>query len=150
MSIKTKRKRNLPAAFALALVGGFAVIESLSLPIGTLRAMGAGFMPLALGVAMLALAVLVALEQESLETVGDMATPRPILAIFGSVLAFAAMIEPLGLILATFALVVIAGLAEKRPRPFLLLAVAASLSLFGYLVFIAGLHVPFKVFPGLD
>lgn len=149
MKLGRERRQNLTAGGLLAGTGLFAMVHGSQFELGTLMTMGPAFIPVGLGVLMVGFGGMIAFERKIGLAAGPLPAWRQLMAIFGSVLAFAVLIERAGLVPATFALVFIMGLADTRVRLLLLLAIAASLSTFSYVVFVRLLGVPFVPIVGL-
>lgn len=133
------------AGALLGAIGLFAVIQAGRWELGDLMTVGPGVMPMVLGLLMIFLGLLVAAER-SVPVPEPAASAKPLAAILGSILAFALLIRSTGLVPATFALVLIAGLAETRYRPVTLLVTALLLTVSSYLIFIKALGVPIVPF----
>ncbi|MFY0634959.1 MAG: tripartite tricarboxylate transporter TctB family protein [Vannielia sp.] len=118
-------------------------------PMGTPSRMGPGMFPAGLGVVLVVLGLLLALQ--ALRRPG----PRPDVRIFsplfilGGIAAFAAIIVPFGLIPAIVAILVISSLADLRIRPVSLVLSCIGLSLFApfVFVFLLGLQIPLLRWP---
>ncbi|MCO6383036.1 tripartite tricarboxylate transporter TctB family protein [Oceanicola sp. 502str15] len=118
-------------------------------PMGTPSRMGPGMFPAGLGVVLVVLGLLLALQ--ALRRPG----PRPDVRIFsplfilGGIAAFAAIIVPFGLIPAIVAILVISSLADLRIRPVSLVISCIGLSLFApfVFVFLLGLQIPLLRWP---
>lgn len=130
---------------ALALFGAWFFQHAFRYGMGDLRRMGPGWFPAAVGAVTVALGAAVFLP--ALFRAGE--TPRPALRPFATicagVAAFALLIQPFGLVPATFALVAVAALAEAGFRPLHTLALAAALAALAVLVFVRGLGMPLAV-----
>ncbi len=113
---------------------------------GALRRMGPGYFPAVLGILVAAFGLLILLP--ALFRKGELPRPawRPMVTITVAGLAFAMMIEPLGLVPATLTLVVIAALAEPSPPLLRTAILAVSLSVMAVLVFAEGLGIPTPAF----
>ena len=135
--------RDIFGGAALTVIGGFATIHAFtSLSMGTLRQMGPGMFPAALGciLIVLGLAILViALFRPGEKPAADI---RPLAAILASIFAFAILVRPFGLVPAILALALIASRADGTLSPRGTAAVAAGLALGAVLVFRVGLGVP--------
>jgi len=116
---------------------------------GTAVRMGPGFFPTLLGGLLALLGLMVAAKDLWVngEPVRGWAF-RPLVLVFGAVLAFAFLVQSLGLVLATLALVVIRSLGgwEFRLREVAVLCLLSAALAVG--VFAYGLGLPFKVWPG--
>jgi hypothetical protein len=150
MTLSAIPRADLAAAALVAAIGGFAAYEALSYPIGELRQMGPGFFPLALGILMVGLAVAIAFEGALAGTAPEGETERPnyraVIAILAALGAFAYLVERLGLVPAIFAAVLVASLAERRPRPVQAVLLAAALAVACTALFVYGLALPLRAF----
>lgn len=72
---------------------------------------------------------------------------RSLWQILTATLAFGYLLKPLGLILATFFLVLGAGQISSESRTKEVLILAVALAIFSWLVFVKGLDQPFPVWP---
>jgi len=113
---------------------------------GTARRMGPGYFPTVLGWMLAGMGLLVVLP--ALFRRGDLPLPalRPLFTIIAGGLAFAMIIEPAGLVPATWALVAIAAFAETRVRLLRTVILAAALALMAVSVFTWGLGIPVPAF----
>lgn len=126
----------------LIVVGLYFAIQAGEYDLGTLRRMGPGFFPRALGIFLIALGLLIAAL--ALWRDGELPKPRlrPFAAILGSILAFSLSVEWVGMVPATFLLVGISSLAEPAARPVATLSLAVALSVIAVVVFSHGLSIP--------
>ena len=129
--------------------GALTVGIALSYPVGSAMRMGPGYFPAILGGLLVLMGLSLALRAFRLrgEPIGGW-TFRPLLSILGSVLAFALLVQPLGLVLASLALVVLSRLGGDDFRigevaVLYLLLTGMSVGLFVY-----ALGLPFRVWPG--
>lgn len=140
---------NLPeliGGLAVAGLGSFAVWEASGYPIGELTRMGPGYFPLVLGVILVVLGLGIVWEGRRLETERPKPRLRAVCAVSSGMLAFGLLADRAGVVPATVALVLIASLADRRPRLVTTLAVALALAAFGYVVFIRALGLPMRAF----
>lgn len=147
MTGRARDYTDLIGGAALVLFGlWFHLYASGNYDAGTLRRMGPGFFPGAIGVLVAVFGALLALP--ALFRRGDLPRPslRPLVAIIAGGLAFTYLIEPLGLVPATLALVGLAALAEPRFRPLRTAVLAAALAAIAVLVFSEGLGIPVPAF----
>ena len=137
----------LSGAFVLAL-GGVFLLAVGDLEIGTLNDMGPGYMARVVAWAVIAFGVVIALT--GLRP-GQMPIPamewRPTLAISLATIAFGALIDRQGIVIATVAMTVVAGFASPitrhRETPFVAAVLAASAAL----VFVVGLKLAIPIWP---
>jgi putative tricarboxylic transport membrane protein len=147
--VKLKSPKDFWAgAMFLAFGLFFALWAMARYRIGSSVRMGPGYFPAVLG-ALLALlgAVLVA---GSLAIDGPRLPRfnlRPLLLVLASCVAYGYLMQPLGLVLATAALVVISALGGHEFKWKEVAALSAILVLFSVLVFVQGLALPFPLWP---
>lgn len=143
--------QNVLAGLFLIIVGGGAAFYTFwYLDVGTLRRMGPGMFPGAVGVITVALGLAVMIP--ALWRKGPK-LPRPdvqaTLAVLGSILVFAFLLEPFGLVIALPAMVMISAFAQ--PQPNLLAALVLGLALTAFLTvtfrYGFGLRIPFFSWP---
>jgi hypothetical protein len=134
----------LAGGFAIAL-GTSAVWIAQDFPFGTLRRMGPGFFPTALGWILVGLGTVIAAG--GVLRAGLLPRPewRNLIAVLAGILAFALLVERFGLIAATAALVLIAAAADRSStlRGTLILAVCLIAMAVG--IFVQGLGIPFRL-----
>jgi hypothetical protein len=122
--------------------------------LGTLRQMGPGWFPFALGVTLAVLGILIVLsasrsrgagvaDEDEIEPVGW----RELLLVLLSIAFFALLLPYLGVIFAIVLMVMTSALAGHEKRPLEVVLVAIALSFACYLIFIYGLGVPLPVWP---
>lgn len=144
---------DIVAGLSVALVGVFILIESAGYSMGSLRQMGPGFFPRALGIGLVLLGLAIASPLAA--PVGltgneaDKVQPVAFILLIAAFSAFALLIESRGLIPAIAVTVVLAALADPgmRRRPLAVLGLAAATAVACYLIFRLGLGlqmVPFK------
>ncbi|WEX08706.1 tripartite tricarboxylate transporter TctB family protein [Chelativorans sp. AA-79] len=133
-------------AGVLFLLGLFLVWGGSGYPIGHLSRMGPGFLPVVLGVILLLLAV--ALIPEALH--GSAESPsvpvRSFVAILAGLVAFALMVDRMGLVPAAFVLVLVSAFGDSTMRLRRALATAVAVSIIAYLVFLKGFRLPLHPF----
>lgn len=136
---------------AVDLIGGGALIlfgvwvgyyAGTEYSIGSLRRMGPGFFPAAVGWLVALFGVLVFVP--ALFRHGEHPWPafRPLVTIIAGGLAFALLIEPFGMVPAAISLVVVAALAETGFRPIRTAILAVVLAALAVVVFSKGLGIP--------
>lgn len=136
------------AAGALLFIAGliYAGYAAGRYELGTLRHMGPGMFPAALGVLLATFGILILLP--ALFRQGEQLAIRllPPLFILAGVAAFALLIRPFGLIPAVLAVTIIASLAEREFHPVKAAALGAVLALIACLIFRVGLGLPIPLF----
>ncbi|MCC5989654.1 MAG: tripartite tricarboxylate transporter TctB family protein [Pararhodobacter sp.] len=153
MSEARLNPRAVAGGLLATALGVFAMWEGSGYAIGSIRRMGPGWFPLALGVLLVALGLALALWGLTRHAAraepgpeSESADWRALAAITAGLAAFAALIERAGLVPAVFALVALASLAAGPPRPLRVLALAAAISALSWAVFRLGLGLPLPAF----
>lgn len=137
----------------LALAAGLAVAwVGAGYEVGSARRMGPGWFPVALGLLMAGLGGLLAVASlrppAVPEAADDPPDARAALAVGGGIAAFAGLLQPAGLVPATVALVLIAGLGGARLGLGRQMVLAGALAALGLLVFRLGLGLPLRPLAG--
>lgn len=132
-------------------IGALAIWEGTQHPIGSLTAMGPGYLPIAVGAVLALLGLAVAIEglltsEEQANCESRPASIRTIASILGGLLAFALTVDRFGVVPATFALVFINSFAQHGSRFLTNFLLASGLSLVAIVVFIYGLGLPIRAF----
>ena len=134
------RRRELAAAAVLLAFGLFAIMQASGLRFGTLAAPGPGFFPLCLAGA-LCLAGIGLIVQARRAAPAVTVAPRAgtrrfaVVGTLASLLVYALVLEQLGFLLATFALLVFFFRALQRQSWLVVVAGSLATSLLSYLVF---------------
>jgi len=132
----------------LLLIGAgiWFTLYGLQYNMGTLRRMGPAYFPVCIGIGVTLFGLLLLLP--ALRRPGSLPSIewRSFLTICLSVLAFALLIERLGLVPATIALTIVAAVAETKIRPLQVALLAAALSGIAVAVFTRGLGIPAPAF----
>ncbi len=128
----------------LLVIGGlaFSWYAGSSYDLGTLRRMGPGMFPTALGFVLAAFGVVMMVP--AFFRPGEMPVIRiwtPIFVLAG-VAAFAMMIRPFGLMPAILAVVIVSSFAELKVRPVSLTILCVALCIIAWLTFRVGLGLP--------
>lgn len=142
-------ERNRPEiAAGLIWVGiglGATLIAS-AYAFGTIVRMGPGFVPIMLGILLAVLGLVVAWQGRRLPKVSLDLRFRAIACILGGIIVWVAMIDHLGFVPSTLALIGISALAERGIKPMETAALAAGMTIVGYLIFIYGIGIPIAAF----
>lgn len=157
--MKIKSQKDFFAGLMFVLVGiGFAW-GATTYNVGTGARMGPGYFPLMLGILLAVLGLIVVFTSLVVQTadgepIGSIAW-KPLVFIISANLIFGVLLGGLpgiglpamGLIIAIYALVLVAGLAGPNPSLKLSLILATVLAVGSYLAFIVGLKLQFQVWP---
>jgi Tripartite tricarboxylate transporter TctB family len=146
--VRIRHPKDFYAGLIFVAVGVFAIVIGRDYSLGSATRMGPGYFPALLGWLLTILGAIIALRSLAIDgpAIGRIGF-RPLILILASMLAFAALLEAAGLVIATVALITIGCLAtaESRVResvPLTVALVAVALGLFVY-----GLGLPLKVWP---
>lgn len=138
--------RELAAAVVLLAFGAFVIYWGREYPIGTATQMGPGYVPRMLGIAAVLLGLVVLAQAFASEpvSVGDWSM-RPGLAVTAAVVLFALLVDSIGLVAASLAVVIISRLAASPYRPTEVAVLGIALSVITVSVFIHLLKIPMRV-----
>ncbi|MCA0847968.1 tripartite tricarboxylate transporter TctB family protein [Salipiger thiooxidans] len=147
---------------AIMLAIGTAIkVITLIHGIGSLLRVEAGFFPLLLGAGAILLGLAITLRHRLFPAHSDEAdTPlpesidwterwhrlRPMLVVPLGIAAFSALLETAGLLIATFALVLISGLSAEKPDLGQLAMIALLAPVGAWVIFVLGFGLPFKLY----
>jgi hypothetical protein len=144
-------KRDYYAGGLITLIGIGTVLEGRSLRVGTLTHMGPGFFPVMLGVALIAIGVLIAgsavpaLDGEEWPIVLSRPEWRGWACVIAGPLMFILFGAYGGLIPATFMCVFVSALGDRTATLKTSLLLAAAVTVFGVLLFHYVLRIPFPL-----
>lgn len=133
-------------ASALLLLGLYVAYTGHQIGVGSLRRMGPGFLPMAVGVGLSVLSLGILWELRRAGRAALDAPLRPLVLIPFSMGVFAATVGPLGLMPATVLLVLIGAFADPSMTAKRAGLTALALSVIGYLLFIRGFGLPLSAF----
>lgn len=135
------------AGLFFALFGLFVAWQSLRYPLGRGAQMGPGMFPLALGVLLVVVGLLVTAKAMR---AGHLAAPpfewRSAIVVTAAILVAGALLLTAGLFVAIPALVLISALAARNSRLPAVLVSAAALTVMAWLLFIVGLDLRIPTF----
>ena len=139
------KRQDVWAGLLFAAFGAAGLLLGADLPLGTARRMGPGYMPYRLSWLLIAVGALVTLR--GLLGAGDVVERmrlRPFLGVLGGGIAFALLIGPAGILLASAGAIVGAALADRGSRwsEVVLLAAIAMAFCAGVFVYLLGLPMP--------
>lgn len=130
----------------LAVAVYVSVSTLLGLDIGSLEQMGPGFFPLALGLILGVIGILVLLSAKPNEDQQLPVNWRAVLLIGAAPIAFGLTVRTLGLVPALLISVSMATLSSSRVRLFTALAVIVGVTVFCVVVFKVGIGIPYDLF----
>jgi len=146
MRITAGMRRPLASGAIIALFGAASLLEAHRLGVGTLSEVGAGFVPLVLGVVLCGLGLVIAMTPDNDPSAQEAAAAaldwRGGACILGGSVAFLLCGLYAGLIPAAFASVFIAALGDRTTRLPGALLLATGMTVFGALLFGVVLQSP--------
>lgn len=157
--MKIKSERDFVSGILFVAAGAGFAIGATNYTVGEAARMGPGYFPLLLGALLAFLGSIVVLKSlgstpDTAGRIGKIAW-KPLLYIIGANLVFGVLlggipslgVPAMGLMVATLALVVIAGMAGSRFVLKSSLVLGVLLAIGSYLTFILGLSLQFQVWP---
>ncbi len=135
----------------LAAIGaGAALWAAMYYDLGSLRRMGPGFFPVALGAVLFLLGLVVALPALARTADAPKIEPATAIAVLAAIVIFAFSLSRLGLAGATAVTVLVATLPAPRKGWVWRIVLAAALTVLTVLVFSVGLRMTLPVWPRLS
>jgi hypothetical protein len=153
MKLRLIRQQDFTAGLFFLITGALFAYGSLAYKLGSAMRMGPGYFPLALGLLLALIGLVIAARNARVELDQDEASLiekpclRSLLLIGVAMLIFAFALQILGLIIATVALVVISGIAYRSFCWKEISALSTGLAAFASIVFSWALGLPLQVFP---
>jgi hypothetical protein len=159
---RIRDRKNVLAGLLFAGIGLATAVVASEYPLGTMRNIGPGYFPIMIGALLALLGAGVALQGISF---GDPMDPaperaaasaegddggiaiRPLIMITVAVVAFGLTVRPLGLAVATVALVTLASLAGREFRLLNVVLLSAGLIALSWITFIYLLGLPMTLWP---
>lgn len=155
MDTRGHDRTHLPLGAFCIIVGAIALWVAGEYDTGTFISMGPGFFPKGVSGALIFMGILIVLLRGRDLPEGEGANPPPSIparlriigAVTASIIVFGAALKPLGLPVATFFMVSIAGFSQPDARPATVLATAATLAIFATILFAWALGLQIPVLP---
>lgn len=157
--MKPASQKDFISGLMFAAVGTAFAVGAFNFDIGTAARMGPGYFPFLLGVVLAVLGVVITLQSlrgipRDTDRLGDIAW-RPLVFILLANLVFGALlvgvpalgIPAFGLIVALYALIIIAGYARPNHRLKESIILATILAVGSYFAFVYALNLQFPVLP---
>ncbi len=147
MRIGLPRGKDFWAGLLFVGFGAFALRIGYGYTVGVAHKMGPGYFPVMLGWILCGIGVIVAVRGLLAEGAAiERGVLRPFLVLLG-VLAFALLLEPAGLVVATVVLITVSSLGGFEVRIGEVAAVTVALTLAGILIFAWGLGLQIPIWP---
>ena len=157
--MKIKSQKDFFSGLMFTVVGLCFALGSLTYNVGTGARMGPGYFPLWLGIVMTVMGLVLAFEAMTVETadgepIGKWAW-KPLFFVIAANLAFGVLLgglpsiglPPMGLILAIYALTIIASMAGDQFKLIPSIILATVLAIGSYIAFIWALKLQMPVWP---
>lgn len=141
------RRADLWAGAMFIAWGIFALLAGQDLPmVGRGGRLGAGYAPRLLGFVLIGIGLVLAVRSPFTQDAADLKVAwRPLAVVVGSVLAFAALLNTLGLIVAVLVSVGLASFATAENGWRAAVVLGVLLALFSWALFVKGLGLPIPV-----
>jgi len=155
-----RNRKDVAAGLLFVAIGLATAVVASEYPLGTMRSIGPGYFPIMIGVLLALLGVGVAYQGLSFSAMDPAGEPaaagaeeddgiavRPLIMITLAVIAFGVTVRPLGLAVATVALVTVASLAGREYRLLNIVWLSAALIALSWITFIYLLGLPMTLWP---
>jgi putative tricarboxylic transport membrane protein len=153
--------KDVAAGALFAAIGLATIVGASDYPLGTIRNIGPGYFPIVLGIALALLGAAVAAQGMSFSAASDATADqgqqiededdgiaiRPLVVIPLAVIAFALLVRPFGLAIATIALVGLSSLAGREFKWRTVVLLSAGLIALSWTTFIYLLGLPMTIWP---
>lgn len=140
--------RDIIAGAVFMAIGIAGLVEGTAYRVGTALDMGPGYIPRLLCWLMIALGLLIGIKGY---LAGNQSMPRvhlrPLGFVVASLLIFAVLLQPAGLLIAAGACVLVASLAAQDRQLIQTLFLAVGLAVAAALIFVVALRLPFPLLP---
>ncbi len=146
--MKFKLTKNMLAGAMFCAIGAVFLYAGQDYPLGTARVMGPGYFPRLVAILVMILGALTALRsyiRDEAEESPFNAKIWPFLTVFSAVIAFALLVERVGLIPTLAITIILSRFAAPHTRPLELLGLVAIVSTVIVGVFVYALGVPIRL-----
>ena len=147
---QVRNKQNFWSGVMFIIIGLAFAWKSTDYSMGTAARMGPGYFPFWLGIIMAGLGVLIfmtSLSKKAAKTEIARFDFKIVAIITASVVVFALLLQPAGLIISMFVLVIISATASHEFTLKVTIANAIFLAILCYLAFVVGLKLVFPIWP---
>ena len=141
-----RNRQEIAAGLAWAAIGLGAIAIAATYAFGTIIRMGPGFVPILLGALLAVFGVIAAWQGRREPEVSLDLRWRPFAFIIGGIVVWVLLIDHVGFVPSTVALVAISAQAERDVTWLETFLLAAGMTLVGYLIFIRGIGIPIAAF----
>ncbi len=148
--MQVKNKQDFWSGVMFVLIGVAFALKATTYSMGTAARMGPGYFPFWLGTVMACLGAVIlvsSLRPKAVETVVEKFDFRILAIIVGSIVLFAFILRPLGLIISMFMLVIVSSMASHEHSWKVSAMNAVFLTVLCWLSFVKGLGLVFPIWP---
>ena len=150
--MRIHNQRDFWAGIMFLVIGITFMILSAQYQIGSAAKMGPGYFPLVLGGLMAFLGLLIAISGMRRTANGEDVKLLPVgwkelILVLVAVALFAALLNPMGVIVALVAMVIVASLASHEFHWFATVMICVILCVMCWAIFVVGLELQFSVWP---
>lgn len=148
MRLRIRNRQDLYSGLIFIFFGGFFTFVARNYPMGSAVRMGPGYFPTILGSLLIILGAIICARSAVLD--GPKISPvgfRPLLLILSAVMIYGFLLDRLGLIIATVALIVVSALGGHEFRIKEVAVLTAFLVALAVGAFYYGLGLPFPLWP---
>jgi hypothetical protein len=143
-----RRSKDFWSGIIFLSFAAVAVLAARGYSMGTAGRMGPGYFPMALGIVLGLLGLLILARSVVLGNGGVSALKlRPLIVLTAAVCLFGLAIERLGLVVTLVAVIALSAAASRESRPLEVAALAAALTAFSVGIFVYALRLPLAVWP---
>lgn len=139
-------RQEVAAGLAWVAIGLGAIVIAGNYAFGSITRMGPGFVPILLGLLLMVFGAIGAWQGRRAPEVSLDLRWRPFVFIMGGIVVWVLLVDEVGFVPSTVALVVISAQAEREITWLETLLLAACMTLVGYLIFIRGIGIPIAAF----
>jgi len=149
MASTIKSPKDFYSGLMFVAFGLAAVLIGRDYPMGTAVRMGPGYFPTILGALLMIIGAVLAARSfaRAGESLGGVAL-KSMFLVLGAVAFFAGLVNVIGLAAAVAGVVLISFMANAKVKPLELIGLTVALIALAVGVFVYGLSLPFKVWPG--
>ena len=127
-------------------LGIAAVVIAQNYDFGTITRMGPGFVPTMIGILLIIFGLVAAWQGRKLPKFPIDIRFRAFACIMGGIIVWVILIDRVGFVPSTIALILISAQAERDMKLIESVLLAAAITLIGYLIFIRGIGIPIAAF----
>jgi hypothetical protein len=149
MRVGIRSSKDFCAGLIFLACGLVALFESRSYPMGTAARMSSGYFPTLVGIGLTLMGFVISIRGLYLKDENaSFSTVRPLVVVTASIVCFALLIRPAGIVVAVIASVFLSCFAGSRFRLSEVALLSVVLAAISAAIFIFGLGLPMKLYWG--